>query len=271
MQLWASEYQTHDMRISLRVRESLYHERSEYQDILVVDSYTYGRVLFLDGTIQTTEKDEFFYHEQLTHVPLFVHPGPKRVLIIGGGDGGVLREVLKHPEVAEAVLVDIDAKVTEVSKRFFPTLSTGFSDHRARVIHQDGIRYVKENGDFDVILVDSTDPVGPATGLYTADFYGSCLKALRGDGLLCVQSESPLVMGDVLRGVVTNMRQVAPQLAVYGGPVPTYPGALWCYTLAGRSFSRDMKRPLSFDTRYYTAGIHQGAFELPPYAREIIE
>ena len=191
---WLDARDSDTLMIRHRVVNSVHKERSAYQEIEVIDTVDFGRMLLLDGIIQTSVRDEFIYHEMLAHVPLFVHPNPKRVLIIGGGDGGTLRETLKHPSVEEVHLVEIDERVIDASRKYLPELSGGFDDPRAKVVIRDGIEYVAEvKGAYDVILIDAPDPEGAAVGLFSTDFYANARDALGDDGVLAAQTESPFI------------------------------------------------------------------------------
>ncbi len=275
MELWVEEIQGKDVRLGLRLRSVLHREVSEFQEILVVDTLSYGRALLLDGTFQVTEKDEFVYHEMLTHLPLMSHPSPKRVLVIGGGDGGTIREVVRHPEVEEAILCEIDPRVTAVSREFLPEVSSGLSDPRVRVLHEDGVAYIKDHeGSFDVILIDSTDPVGPAVGLYSPEFYAACKRALREGGIVCAQSESPFVNGDVVRRVSRSVLSAFPCRTLYLAPLPTYPSGFWSFTAGSQEPLPKVvsaARAEALGTRYYTAAVHAAAFALPPFAAALVE
>jgi spermidine synthase len=270
-QLWLDEEQTPDLRLGLRVRSVLRRERTAYQDLLVVDTEAFGHVMFLDGCFMVTEKDEFFYHEMLAHVPLMAHPGPKQVLIVGGGDGGTLREVLKHPEVEEAWLCDIDQRVTDAARDFFPTLAVSLDDPRAKILHQDAVELVAgASGKWDVILVDSTDPVGPAEGLFAKPFFSDLRRALTPGGIAVCQAESPLVNADVLRRTYLGLKECFPEVALYTGPAPTYPSGYWSYAVGysgGDLTPHSRQEPLG---RYYTKAVHQAAFALPPFVQELL-
>ncbi len=253
--------------------EVLWQEKTPYQELAVYRTAQYGLMLVLDQAVQTTDADEFFYHEMLVHVPLVAHPDPRRVLIIGGGDGGTLREALKHPSVERVDMVEIDLRVVEAGRRFFPALSASFADPRANLLIADGIRHVAEAppGEYDCILVDSTDPVGPAVGLFAADFYRNCHRALGEQGILTVQSESPLANRDLIREVGGRLAGIFPSSGVYLGPVPTYPTGLWSYSYGskGADISRfDPERADRLSTRYYNAAVHTGACRLPPFLLE---
>lgn len=270
-EVWAYERQTPNLKIGLRVKEILRHEQTPYQELLVADTLEFGRVLFLDDCIMFTEKDEFFYHEMITHVPLCAHSDPRSVLIVGGGDGGTLREVLKHDTVERAVLCDIDERVTVATRDFFPTLATGLDDARAELRHEDAIPYVATQTDsFDVIIVDSTDPVGPAVGLFEAPFYRSLKDALRPGGMVVVQAESPLVFRDIVWKVMAGLRSVFPSAQSYLGPTPTYPGGLWAFGAGLLGEDLSVKRRPDLDTKYYTPEIHTASLVVPPFLESLV-
>ncbi len=261
-----------------RVEEELYRGRSDFQEIRVIRNSDFGRMLVLDDAVQTTQRDEFIYHEMLAHVPLLAHPAPKRALIIGGGDGGLLEEALKHPLEA-AVMVEIDRQVVDVTLRFLPEIAgSAFDDPRARLIIADGIRFMRETSDpFDVILVDSTDPKGPAVGLFSEAFYADARRRLRPGGLIAVQSGSPLYQQDLIRLVRTNMGKVLPHISTYLATVPTYPGVIWSFTMGAtgghptRPSEEDVaRRTAGLDLQYLTPAVFRGAFALPPFiARDL--
>ncbi len=230
-------------------------------------------MLLLDGMVQTTEKDEFVYHEMITRVALNAHPAPRKVLIIGGGDGGTLREVVRHPHVEEGILVEIDERVVQAARDFFPGLSCSFDEPKARVLIADGIQYVKEHkNSFDIIIVDSTEPVGPAVELFSAAFYENCFKALKEDGILVVQSESPFFNADVIQMAYGGIQKWFPITRLYLASVPTYPSGLWSFTIGSKKYDPEV---VSFQDRsnskYYTPEVHKAAFALPAFVRQIIE
>jgi len=244
------------------VNKVLYHTKSPYQEILVFENPFFGKVLVLDGVVQLTEKDEFIYHEMLAHVPLMAHPEPKKVLIIGGGDGGTLREVLKHKTVEEAVLVDIDKEVIETSKKFFPTLSKAFDDPRAIVVNEDGFKYLQDyENEFDVIIVDSTDPVGYAYALTTEEFFKMVFRALKEGGIYVGQSESIHYHLDIVRKFQNNLKAVFPIVDLYTVVIPTYAGYWWTFSIASKKYNvREPKRVKDFETKYYSEGVHKSSF-----------
>lgn len=261
-----------------RVDALLYDARSAYQRIRVIDNRDFGRMLILDDAVQTTERDEFIYHELLSHVPLCAHPSPRRVLIIGGGDGGLLREALRHP-LAHATMVEIDRDVIEVTRRFIPSIpGAAFDDPRTRLLVEDGIRFARESTErFDVALVDSTDPKGPSLGLFSIEFYGDLARILGPDGVLAVQSGSPLYQQDVMDMVARGMAPHFRWVRRYLGTVPTYPGVLWTFTIgsqardpAGIDEAELSRRLAGIATRYYTPSAHRHLFTFPPFLADVL-
>jgi len=244
------------------VSKVLYHTKSQYQEILVFENPFFGKILVLDGVVQLTERDEFIYHEMLAHVPLMAHPNPKKVLIIGGGDGGTLREVLKHKSVEEAVLVEIDREVIATSKRFFPNLSESFEDPRAIVVNEDGVKYLQDyENEFDVIIVDSTDPVGFAYVLTTEEFFKTVFRALKGDGIYAGQSESLHYHLDIVRRFQNNLNSAFPIVDLYTAVIPTYAGYWWTFSIASKKYDvRQPKREKDYETKYYSPVVHKNAF-----------
>jgi len=274
--LWYTEPFDEGWRIAFRIRRTLYSGESGYQQIDLFESESFGKILVLDGMTMLTERDESGYHEMLVHLPMFTHPRPRRVLIIGGGDGGTLREVLKHRCVKEAVQVEIDGEVVEVSRRFLPGLASAYNDPRATVVVGDGIAYVRSSpaASFDVVLVDSTDPVGPAEGLFEKGFYGECERVLTEDGVITVQSGSPLFQPEVLKRVSTLFKDIFPVSCTSLSSVPAY-GGPWSFTLGSlgpdpyRGPSRDAGS-IAGGLRYYTERLHGAVLTLPRYVEEIV-
>lgn len=251
----------------------IHEERTAYQHIEVYETEHFGRLLTIDGFVMLTERDNFLYHEMMSHPALYAHPAPRRVLIIGGGDCGTLREVLRHPEVESARQVEIDERVTRVSERFFPQLCEANSDPRAHLEFGDGIRFVKEApaAGFDVIIVDSTDPIGPAAGLFSQAFYADCLRALDANGILIAQSESPLLHQKLLRSMHAALRGAGfLDIATLNFPQPVYPSGWWSATMACKDaplagFREEDAREKPFPTRYYNAGIHAASMAAPEF------
>jgi len=269
---WFNEQNTPGYSVQWKVIQQLHKETTPFQELMIVELAEWGRTLILDGAVQYTEKDEFIYHEMIAHVPLMSHPRPEKVLIIGGGDGGTLREVLKHPQVAGVDMVEIDQRVVETSKVFLPGVASGFDDPRTRLIIDDGIKYVHETKQkYDVILVDSSDPVGPAIELYSRPFYQDIYQALADDGILVVQSESPLYYGQLFDSIVGNLKDIFPITRVYLATVPTYVSGPWSFTAASKTYD---PMQIADDTaiidglKYYNKQIHQAAFALPQFILE---
>lgn len=274
MELWFTEQQTDNLRWSARVTRTLHSEKSQYQDILVVETPQLGRLLALDGFVQTTDIDEFVYHEMLAHVPLFTHPDPRRVLIIGGGDGGIVREAVKHPGVREFHLVEIDGQVIEICRKFFPNISCELDNPRVKVHVEDGIEFVKNVKDpYDVVIIDSSEPIGPGIGLFTQEFYGSVSKALAPDGLMVAQTESPFYNQDVIKMAWSGISATFPIARLYQAAVPTYPSGLWSLTMGSKKYNPLEVRSDRFQgisTKYYTPDVHRAAFSLPRFVEELL-
>ncbi|RKQ83691.1 polyamine aminopropyltransferase [Brockia lithotrophica] len=256
--------------LGFRIREVLFEAQTPYQHILVVDSFDYGKMLVLDGIVQTTVRDGFIYNEMIAHPPLLLHPDPRRVLIVGGGDLGAAREVLKYPEVESLVLVEIDAQVVEAARTHLPEIAGSGEDPRLELRTEDGIRYLEtaSPAQFDVILVDSSDPVGPAVGLFQPEFYAAAKRALRPGGILVVQSESPLYHRSTVESVLTALRKLFHTVRPYWSVVPTYAGGFWMFTLATDLEELEFRRTLPGNTRFATPSGIRAAFDLPPFLRE---
>ncbi len=260
---------------------TVYEGDTDFQRVEIFDNEVLGRVMALDGIVQTTEKDEFIYHEMLVHVPAFSHGDMRNVLIVGGGDGGALREVLRHP-VERVTVVDIDGQVIDLCKKFLPGLSAGgFEDARANVIVGDGVKFVNETDErFDVVIIDSTDPVGPGEGLFTREFYQRCAAILAARGVVITQNGVPFLQSDELRRTSQRFAGVFQHFGFYVIAVPTYYGGFMA--LGWGSNGLDISRPLTpevsrridaagLQTRYYNSAIHHGAFALPQYIRALID
>ena len=275
MDVWFYEEHKQNLRLNYRVKRVLAHKKTEYQELVVVETENYGRTLVLDGAVQLTVRDEFIYHEMIAHVPLFTHPDPQKVLVIGGGDGGTVRETLKHKEVNEVHLVEIDPEVVAAAREYFPETSAGLSDKRVHVHYADGIRFVAEQeGAFDVIIVDSSDPVGPAEGLFGKHFYADVARALKPDGLFAAQTESPWANQDILPRIYAGIRATFPIARLYLATVPTYPGWLWSFTLGSKKhdpLTVDPARIPDLGCRYYTPELHRAAFTLPRFVGDLLE
>jgi spermidine synthase len=274
MELWFTEKQTPNLGFSCRITKTLHVEQTEYQHLAVVDTVQYGRMLVLDGMVMTTEVDEFVYHEMISHIALNTHPDPKRVLVVGGGDGGAIREILKHDTVEEAVLAEIDRRVIEVSREYLPTIAGALTDPRVTLAVGDGVEHVRQHkGRYDVILIDSTEPIGPAVGLFSREFYRDVYEALTPDGIMVAQSESPFINQDVIRMIHSNLTGVFPIKHLYLAGIPTYPSGLWSFTIASKKWDpvkADLTGKKELTTKYYTPEVHFGAFKLPRFVAELV-
>ncbi len=263
--------------IGFRITRKLDEVQSDFQKIEIFESTDWGNVMLIDGAMMLTTRDNFLYHEMMSHPALFTHAVPKNVVIIGGGDCGTLREVLKHPRVESAVQCDIDEQVTRMAEKWFPELCESNSDPRAQLLFDDGIAYMANRapGSVDIVIVDSTDPVGPAEGLFNQAFYDSCFRALKDDGILVQQSESPLVLLELIKAMRAEMGKAGfTSFKTLPFPQPCYPTGWWSCTLArkgdGFDFREDDARAKGFKTQYYSADIHRGALTLPPFVADAL-
>lgn len=273
MELWVTEYQTPNLGFSCKSTETLRAEQTPFQQLAVVDTVQFGRMMLLDGMVMLTEKDEFVYHEMITNIALHSHPNPEKVLIIGGGDGGTLREVVRHPDVKEGILVEIDGRVIQASRDFFPALAVAFDDPKAKLIVEDGIKYVKEHkNEFDIIIIDSTEPVGPAVELFSAQFYKNCSEALKEDGMLVVQSESPFINEGVIKTSFEGISGAFQLTKLYLASIPTYPSGLWSFTVGSKKHDpEEIIKESKREFKYYSAEVHQAAFKLPAFVKNIVK
>ena len=258
--------------IGYRITRKLDEVQSPFQKIEIFESTDWGNLMLIDGAMMLTTRDNFFYHEMMSHPALFAHADPKRVVIIGGGDCGTLREVLKHPGVASATQCDIDEQVTRMAEKWFPEACKSNRDPRAELLFDDGIAYMANcpAGSVDIVTVDSTDPGGPAQGALNKSFYASCFRALKDDGILVQQSESPLVLLELIRQMRAEMGKAGfTTFQTLPFPQPCYPTGWWSCTLARKSggfeFRETDARSKTFDSKYYSADIHKGAATLPPF------
>ena len=264
--------------IGFRIEQRLHAEQTPFQAIEIYESTDWGNVMVIDGCMMVTTRDNFLYHEMMSHPALFTHPRAKRVVIIGGGDCGTLREVLKHDEVESAIQVEIDERVTRLAERYFPELCASNNDPRAQLLFIDGIKWMAEcePESLDVVIVDSTDPIGPAEGLFNEAFYVSCLKALRQGGILVQQSESPLAHLPLLKSMRNAMKGAGfHALRTLTFPQPCYPTGWWSATLARKGIDLSTFRERgaatkTFATRYYNAEMHKAALAMPEFLREAL-
>ncbi len=280
MELWFTEKHTENVKLSIQVDRQLYSSQSEFQRIDIFSSKEFGRFLTLDGYMMLTQKDEFIYHEMMVHVPMAVHPEVRKALVIGGGDGGTARELIRYPAIEQIDVVEIDEEVVSACRQYLPQTACGFDDERIHLFYEDGLKYVRRYEDtYDLILVDSTDPFGPGEGLFTKEFYGNCYKALKAEGIMVNQHESPFYPNDAVAMQRAHKRIVEsfPISKVYQAHIPTYPSGHWLFGFASKRYhpltDQDAARwkALGLRTRYYNEQLHRGAFALPNYVEEMLE
>lgn len=264
--------------LSMDVKKILCSRQSDFQKIEVLETTGFGRVLLIDGLVMLTEKDEFVYHEMITHVPLYSHPNPEKVLIIGGGDGGTAREAIRHPRVKQVDLVDIDRVVSEVSLEYLPKVSQSLLSEKVSCRFEDGVEFVKHTKTrYDVILIDSTDPINVGEGLFTKEFYQNCHSILKPDGILANQAESPVFTSNWVKNINQKLRHVFKNVHFYQANIPTYPSGQWLFGFASKRY-----HPLSdfreknyqadqLGFKYYNRKIHSAAFSLSTFVRSMIE
>jgi len=264
--------------IAIKIKEVLFSEQSPFQKVEILDSDSaLGKILTLDDLMMTTEGDEYFYHEMISHIPMMNHKNPKSVLVIGGGDGGTVREVLKHDTVEKVVLCEIDGMVIDVCKKYLPTIAGMLDDPRVEVLVEDAIEFIKDKeNQYDIVLIDSTDPMGPGEGLFTEEFYTNVKKSLKKGGIVAAQSESPVVNKEEIKKMYSLLKKVFPITSTYTSPIPTYPGGYWAW-----AFCSDEVEPLSYiderrceaitkTCKVYNKEYHQARFALPNMLKEIL-
>ncbi len=279
MELWFTEYHSPDVKMSIRTDKQLYCGKSEFQRIDVFESPEFGRFLTLDGLMMLTEKDEFIYHEMITHVAMAANPDVKSVLVIGAGDGGTIRELTRYESIEHIDMVEIDEEVVRVCREYLPQTASKLSDPRVTIYFEDGLRFVRTKADlYDLIIVDSTDPFGPGEGLFTSEFYGNCYNALTADGILINQHESPYYKEDAaaMQRAHKRIREFFPICRVYQAHIPTYPSGHWLFGFASKTvdpLALDEERwnGLGLKTRYYNTELHKGCFAIPNYVKELLE
>ena len=279
MEMWFSEFHTKDVKHSLRVTRHLYAKKSNYQQIDIFETPEFGRVLVLDGNVMLTERDEFIYDEMITHVPMAVHSGIRDILVIGAGDGGVVRELTRYDRVRRIDLVEMDPQVVEACREFLPGNACRMDARRVHIYFENALRFIRsrENA-YDLIIVDSTDPFGPSEGLFTREFYGRCFNALRPDGIMVNQQGSPFYAEDAEAMQRSHKRIVNtfPISKVYQAHIPTYAAGYWLFGFASKKYHpiNDLKadewQALNLRTRYYTPRLHAGAFVLPAFLEEML-
>lgn len=279
MDLWFNENHSAGVRFQIKIDRHLYSGASEFQKIDIFESSELGRILTLDGLLMLTEKDEFVYHEMMVHVPMAVNPKIKKVLVIGAGDGGTVKRLVSYPGIESITVAEIDRLVVDKCCEFFPSLTAGFDDKRVKLIYEDGLKYVRRfTNEFDLIIVDSTDPFGPGEGLFTREFYGNCHKALNETGILVNQHESPFY--DCYRDTVTKthekLKAFFPITEVYQAHIPTYPSGHWLFGFSSKQYkgtdiNKEEWQQYGISCRYYTPELHLGAFAIPVYVKELLQ
>lgn len=280
MEIWFSEMHSPHVKFDIRVERQLYSAQSEYQRIDVFDSPEFGKVITLDGSVMFTEQDGFIYNEMVVHVPMAVHPDVRKVLIIGGGDGGVSKELLRYDSVERIDLVEQDSLFVEVCKQFFPETAKGLDDERVQMFNTDALRFLRsKTAEYDLIINDATDPLGASEGFFTREFYGNCYKALREDGILVYQHGSPFYDEDeeACRRMHRKVYRMFPISRVYQAHIPTCPSGYWLFGFASKKyhpltdFKPDAWKARHIPTEYYTTNLHMGAFMLPKYVEDLLE
>lgn len=280
LDLWYTEEHSKEAKFSIKVLRQLYSVQSPFQKIDILESEEFGRFFTLDGYMMVTEKDEFIYHEMIVHVAMATNLNIKKVLVIGAGDGGTVRELTRYPTIEHIDMVEIDKMVVDVCREFLPQTACKLDDPRVHLYFEDGLRYIrsKEN-EYDLIIVDSTDPFGPGEGLFTKEFYGNCFKALTEDGILVNQHENAYYtsFAQSMRRAHCRIVNLFPICKVYQAHIPTYPSGHWLFGFASKKYDpvADLKadawNQLGIYTRYYNTDLHRGCFALPTYINELLE
>jgi spermidine synthase len=274
-ELWYIEKETNGLSFYYKIKEVIFNEQSQYQHVMILDSFDFGKMLILDGAIQTTSLDGFIYNEMISHIPVNIHPSPKKILIIGGGDCGVARELIKYPQVEHIDVIEIDSTVVNTCLKYLPEVSGNISDARVNFIFKDGINFVenaiKTKNYYDIAIIDSSDPVGPAIPLFSLDFYKSLYHILKNDGVMACQSDSPMFRINVMGGIYKKLCNVFPIVRPYLATIPTYPGGFWSFTLASKLHKTP--RPLLFHaekygTKYVNKEILEQCFALPQFVKQ---
>lgn len=264
--------------IAIKIKEVLFSDQSPFQKVEILDSDSaLGKILTLDDLMMTTEGDEYFYHEMISHIPMMNHKNPKSVLVIGGGDGGTVREVLKHNTVEKVVLCEIDGMVIDVCKKHLPTIAGELDNPKVEVLVEDAIEYIKDKeNEFDVVLIDSTDPMGPGEGLFTEEFYTNVRKSLKEGGIVAAQSESPVVNKEEIKKMYTLLKKVFPITSTFTSPIPTYPGGYWAWAFCSESVEPlsyiDEKRcdEITKTCKIYNKEYHMARFALPNFLKNLL-
>jgi len=280
MELWFTENHTDNVKFSIKVDRHIVSVKSDFQKIDVFDTPEFGRVLVIDDYIMLTEKDEFIYHEMIAHVPMAVNPNIKKVLVIGAGDGGTVRELTRYNSLEGIDMVEIDRKVVEICKEFIPKTASKLDDKRVNLYFEDGLKFVKtKKNEYDLIIVDSTDPIGPGVELFTLEFYENCFDALVDDGILVNQHESPYYPKDAktMQKIHKKIKSVFPIATVYQAHIPTYGSGHWLFGFASKKYNpvkdlnEELWNSLNLVTNYYNTDLHKGSFYIPNYVKRMLE
>lgn len=280
MELWYTEQHSDCSRFSIKFDRQLVNMKSRYQRIDILESKEFGRILTLDGCLMVTEKDEFIYHDMITHIPMATNPNIKKVLVIGAGDGGTIRELVRYKTIEHIDMVEIDEEVVKACKQYLPTLSCGLSDERVQIYYEDGLKFVRsKKNEYDLIIVDSTDPFGPGEGLFTKEFYGNCFTALNEEGILVNQHESVYYSSyaDSMKRAHKRIKENFPIAKVYQAHIPTYPSGHWLFGFASKKYDpvkdldADLWNQLGIKTKYYNTELHVGSFAIPNYVKEQLD
>lgn len=280
MELWYTEEHTSEARFSIKVDEQLFSAQSDFQRIDVFKSKEFGIFFTLDGLMMVSQKDEFIYHDMIVHVPMAANPNIKKVLVIGAGDGGTIRELTRYETIEKIDMVEIDKMVVDVCKKYLPQTASKLDDKRVSLYFEDGLKFVRQVEDeYDLIIVDSTDPFGPGEGLFTTEFYGNCFKALKEDGILVNQHESPYYeeYAKSMKRAHKRIKEYFPICKVYQAHIPTYPSGHWLFGFASKKYDPieneniENWNKLNLKTKYYNTQLHVGSFALPNYVKEMLE
>lgn len=279
MDLWYTDNHTDNVRFSMKVEKQLFSEESYFQKIEILKTIDFGKILVLDGELFITQRDEFVYHEMMVHVPMAVHTDIKKVLVIGGGDGGTVRELTKYDTIEKIDVVELDKKIVDACREYWPELSSQFDDPRVSLYFEEGIRFARMvRNEYDLIIVDCADPYGPAEGLFTKEFYGVCWNALKDDGILINQHESPFYIQHAksVQMAHRNIQSAFDCSMIYQCHIPSYPSGHWLFGFASKKYHPIMDmdekawNELGIKTKYYNTDLHKGAFYIPNYVIELL-
>ena len=280
MEMWFHDEHTDNVKLAIRVDYQVFSAQSEIQRIDVLESKEFGKILVVDGDLMLTEKDEFIYHEMISHVPMAVHPQVEKILVIGGGDGGVVRALAKYDTVEQIDVVEADPLLVEVGRKYFPQMACSLNDPRVHIYHEDGLRFIRSKSDaYDLIIIDSPNPFGAGEGLFTKEFYGNCFNALHEDGIMINQHESPFYKEEAFQCQRMHKRIIEsfPISRIYQAHIPSYPSGHWLFGFASKRYHpiHDMDgiqwKLRGIQTKYYLPRLHEGVFALPAYVEELVQ